>query len=57
MNLENAVHHGAHGEHGERSIVCAEDWIRLAGDQGNSGNILSLRRVAVFAVVQMRFLG
>gem|GEM_PF-6404105 len=57
MNLEKAVNHGDHGEHGVKSKCYAGFVCHLSGDTNDFRNILFFFVFSVFSVVQMRFLG
>ena len=56
MTLEKAVHHGAHGDHGESTAPCMYRANPLSVEASAKVWLLFFRSVAVFAVVQ-RFVG
>jgi hypothetical protein len=55
FNLEKAVNHGEHGAHGEKTATFVPSTYHPWGEAGASRKLLFFRRVAVIAVVQMRF--
>jgi hypothetical protein len=57
MNLEKAINHGAHGVHGGKTGMYGRQVAHRAGEWVLPSQVLSFAVCAVFAVVQMGFLG